>query len=1049
MGSVTTTAPGAAAVETLGRRLDELRRGSVLAPAVVICQTSTMAVGLRRALGRRERGIAGVTFTTVNRLAEELAAPDLLAAGLRAAGKAELLAAIRAELSRQPGRFGRVADHRTTEDRLAGFLGELVGLPDEALDRLAGAASGLSGDALRVVRAALSTMGSACGADRVAEAALDRLERMEVDTLGPIVLFLPEPLRPFEGRLVQALARRADCEVLVGMTGLRAADERHLQRLAGWSIQLADGGRPEAEPDPRRATVLEVSDPEEEVRAALRELSGHAAAGVPLPEMALLYTAAEPYAQLLADHLAGAGLPHCGPGHRPLSSSLAGRLLRRLLGLATRGLEREAVITLISAAPIDDGRGREAPAAAWDRLSRQAGVIDGEHWLPRLAELAGGTEDDISKNATLALSSFVEELAANLQPPDQRTWTAWSEWAVSLLDRYLLTGEPPAGGAGPESRLGPTDPVGDGPAPMPMAWPDRELEARALLVRGLQQLCHLDHFGQPPTLDTFEATVTSELNGAVVPGVPFGNGVYVGPVDSVPGLGFERVTVVGLAEGVFPRTPREDSLLPDQLRAAGSGMLIEKSAVTDVDIRVAALAVVSSRRPALLLTSRGDLRSNRSRSWPRVLRGLVDNRISLDSHYQGLVDHGRPAGPEDLGLRSLIHHVDNDNPVQTHELAGSDPILAANLRRVGNRERAEITRHAGRVPAGRVDPTERLLSPTALETYASCPRKYLFQRVLRLGEDERPERIDEITARDRGTLMHRILERFISDALADGDVPGPEAPWSVERRAHLFSLLDQEVKLAETRGITGGQVKTKLLHRSLFNELLNFLDTDDRLRMERRSVPYAAEYSFGFADSPALEGLWAGRRMQLRGSVDRVDLTEDGGLLVIDYKGGSRRPFEGMDANPLDDGRRLQLPLYARAVAERLERPGERTGLYWLTKVDEIKEMVLDENLESDLEEAVGAALDGIGDGVFPGIPGEVVGWPRLSFENCRYCDFDRICPTDRQSEWERVRSDTALTPIDLFISRFADDESAAAEQPSGSAAPASRRADDRPEVVS
>ncbi len=1048
MASVITTAPGAAAIEVLARRLDELRQGSVLAPATVVCQTSTMAVGLRRALGRRESGIAGVTFTTVNRLAEQLAAPELISAGLRQAGKAEFLAAIRAELGRRPGRFGRVADHRTTEDRLAAFLGELVGLPDDALDRLAAAATGLSEDALRVVRAALSTMGSACGADRVVEAALDRLELMEFGTLGPIVLFMPEPLRPFEGRLVQALARRDDCEVLAGLTGLRAADERHLQRLAGWSMQLTDGGGPEVEPEPCRATVLEVPDPEEEVRAALRELSGHAAAGVPLLEMAVLYTTAEPYAQLLADHFEGAGLPYCGPGHRPLSSSLAGRLLRRLLGLATRGLEREAVITLVSAAPIDDGRGREAPAAAWDRLSRQAGVIDGEHWLPRLTELAGVTEDDVSKNATLALSAFVEELAANLQPPDERTWAAWSEWAISLLDRYLLTGESPDSGAELDGLADWHDRGQQALASAPMCWPERELAARALLTHSLERLRHLDNFGRPPTLDTFEATVTGELNATMIPGVPFGTGVYVGPIDSVPGLGFERITVVGLAEGVYPRTPREDSLLPDQLRAAGSGMLIEKSAVTDVDIRVAALAVVSSRRPALLLTSRGDLRSNRSRSWPRVLRGLVDNRISLDSHYQGLVDHGRPAGPEDLGLRSLIHHVDNDNPVQTHELAGSDSILAANLRRVGNRAKAEMSPHAGRVPAGRVDPTERLLSPTALETYASCPRKYLFQRVLRLGEDERPERIDEITARDRGTLMHRILERFISDALADDDVPGPDTPWSVERRAHLFSLLDQEVKLAETRGITGGQVKTKLLHRSLFNELLNFLDTDDQLRMARRSVPYAAEYSFGFADSPALEGLWAGRRMQLRGSVDRVDLTDDGGLLVIDYKGGSKRPFEGMDANPLDDGRRLQLPLYARAVAERLERTGERTGLYWLTKVDEIKEMVLDANLESDLEEAVGAALDGIGDGVFPGIPGDVVGWPRLSFENCRYCDFDRICPTDRQSEWERVRSDTALTPIDLFISRFADDGDRTGERQHATAE-RSRPAGERPEAVS
>ncbi len=1028
MVSVITTAAGAAAVDALGQRLDELRPGSPLAPARVVCGSPVLAVGLRRALGRRSEGIAGVRFTTVIQLAEDVAEPELRAAGLRVARKAETLAAIRAELHHRPGRFGRVADHRTTEDRLAAFHHELVGLPGHVLDRLAGDAVGLSGDALRVVRAAAQRMDRACGGDRLVELALTGLDRLAPFHFGPLFVFLPEPLRPLEGRLVQALARRPDCEVVVGLTGLPSVDERHIARLAGWSIQVPGDARADDGTARQRATVLEVTDPEEEVRAALRELTAHAAAGVALTDMAVFYTTAEPYGQLLVDQLDSAGFPFCGPGHRPLTSSLPGRTLRRLLGLAARGLEREAVMTLLSAAPIDDGTGGEVPAAAWDRLSRQAGVIDGDHWIPRLAELAGSVEEEGSKRATVALSQFVEELAANLQPPSARTWTAWSQWAADLLDRYLLVdrgADERTGGHVVAERGAPSD--GEG-SEEPICWPLEEREALERLRWLLAGLEHLDELGRPPTLDTFEATVITELGGSVMPGNPLGNGVYVGPIDSVPGLPFERITVVGLSEGTFPRTPREDSLLPDQLRAAGYGMLIEKSAVTDVDVRSVALAVTASRRPALLLTSRGDLRSNRSRTWPRVLSGLVDGRQSLDSHYQGLVNHGLPAAVEDFGLRSLIGHVDGDNPVQTHELASRDPVLAANLRRIGNRARPELTRHAGRVPAGQFDPTERLLSPTALETYASCPRKYLFQRILRLGEDERPERIDEITARDRGTLIHRVLERFISDALADDDVPEPGAPWPAERRSHLIDLLDQEIKSAETRGVTGGQVKTRLLRRALFNELLDFLDTDDALRAERRSVPYAAEYSFGFADSPALEGLWAGRRMQLRGSVDRVDLTEDGGLLVIDYKGGSKRPFEGMETNPLDDGRRLQLPLYARAVAERLGRSGPRTGLYWLTRANEIKEMVLDDDLESELEDAVGAALDGIGEGVFPGVPGEVVGWPRVSFENCKYCDFDRICPTDRQSEWERVRSDAALDPIELLVRRPDD-----ADHPAGS----------------
>jgi RecB family exonuclease len=584
-------------------------------------------------------------------------------------------------------------------------------------------------------------------------------------------------------------------------------------------------------------------------------------------------------------------------------------------------------------------------------------------------------------------------MTERLQPPSEETWSAWSSWCRNLLDRYLL----------PNDDRRP--------------WPESEAGALRLIHAALDDLAALDALGLPPTLATFEATVLGDLSATRLPGRLQGPGLFVGPLSAAPGLSFERIVVVGLAEGRFPRVLRGDSLLTDSVRAGGHGMLAETSEATHLDTRSVALAVAASVRPALLLTARGDLRSNRSRAWPRVLDGLVEARQSLHSHHQGLLDHGRPISEDDLGLRSLVSHVDGDDPVHTHPLSRSDAVLAANLGRRDNLERQLLTRHDGRVTPGLFDPTEHLLSPTALETYAACPRKYLFQRVLRLVDDERPERIDEITARDRGTLMHHILERFVADALEEGAVPAPGQPWPTERRARLLELMEEAVAGAQARGITGGEVRTRLLRRRLHTELLNFLDTDDELRAERRSTPFAVEYGFGLSDeNSALSGQWAGREMRLRGSVDRVDFTDDGGLLVIDYKGGSGRAYAKLEENPLDNGRRLQLPLYARAVAEKLSRDGDRTGLYWLTKENKIREMSLDQALEHDLEQAVGAALDGIADGLFPAVPGEAVGWPRLSFENCRYCDFDRVCPTNRQSEWERVRADAALSPINLLI---------------------------------
>ena len=987
MATVTTTGFGSAAVETLGRILVDRRGADPLAPALVVCSGPLVAVGVRRALGRRAGGVANVAVVTLDRLAEDLAGPGLAADGRHVGDPVEIQAAIRGELAAQPGLFGRVADHRTTEERLVALHRQLDGLDDDVLERMQLAGSGLANDAIRVVRGANGRTGRAETRQRLLHRALAELEALPLFARGPILLHLPEPARPFEGRLVAALARRADCTVVVGVTGEPGVDRRHLDRLAAWGIQIEGVAAGVAD----QAVVLEVADPEDEVRAAVRDVAAHAALGVPLTAMAVLYTAADPYASLLHEHLEGAGLPWCGPGHRPLSSSLAGRLLGRLLALAADGLDRTAVVAFLASGPVTTAEGMPVPGPAWDRLSRRAGIVEHAHWLPRLEEMAVHTAEP-EAGLVRGLATFVAELSERLWPhPEPETWEAWGAWARLLLDRYL-----------PPERAG--------------AWPVEERTARAAVVDLLGQLARLEPLQPRPGLAGFASMVSAQLEQRRMQGRPLGTGLLVAPVNSAAGLAFERVAVVGLAEGSFPRTPREDSLLPDRLRAEARGLLAPTEAVGEFDVRAVAAVSAGTRQAPLLLTARGDMRSIRSRSWPRVLNRLMATRAVLESHRRGLADHGRPASVADAGLRDLIAHVDGGDPVNTHELAHLDPVLSRNLTRNLNRRRRDLNPHVGRVPAGAIDATEWLLSATALETYAGCPRRYLFERVLRLADDDRPERIDEITPMDRGNLTHTVLERFIAESILSGEVPPPGEPWSADRRAHLLAVLVEELAGAQGRGLTGGRVSTIILARRLRVEMEQFLATDDAMRAARRSTPSHVELAFGFDDDQTVLTLPDGRTLRLRGRVDRVDATEDGGLLVIDYKGGSGRAFDGIKDDPLKGGRRLQLPLYARVVAEKLGYDGPRTALYWLTSKADLRPIELEDELETELLTMVGAALDGISGGLFPGVPGDAIGWPRVSYENCRYCDFDRICPTDRQREWDSVRSDPALAPVEILL---------------------------------
>lgn len=981
MVSVITTGFGAAAIDGLSRILREQRADNPLAPAVVVSSGPLVSVGVRRALGRRPGGVAGVWFTTLGGLAEHLADGPMAAAGCHLASDIEVQVGIRAELSARPGLFGRVADHRTTEEHLVALHHQVAGMGDEALARLEEAESGLAEDAFRVLRGASRRLGTSWDRDQLSAVARDELDQLPANSLGPIILFLPEPAGPFDGLLISALVRRADCHVIVGLSGEPLVDRRHLERLAAWNIQVDD-----AQPVPMSAAhLIEVADPDDEVRTAVRAVAAHAALGVPLARMAILYPTADPYATLLSEQLDGAAIPWGGPGHRPLAASLAGRFLLRLFELKVAGLERAAVMALVASAPLSDDRGDPVPVYVWDRLSRQAGVVNDEHWAPRLTALAEqlGPEDGTEIQN---LGRFVDDLRERLLP-HHSTWASWGVWARDLLRQYLA----PMSAA---SALAPT----------------AEQAAAANIEAALDRLTVLDGHGDEPDFATFSSIMATQLEKRNVPGPAFETGLVVAPLGSVTGLEFERVVVVGLAEGIFPRTPREDALLPDRVRAESGGMLARTETITDLDVRVVAASLGASRQTPLVVTARGDLRSIRSRSWPRELNAVIGERTVIESHHRGLADHGRPASLEDFRLRALIDHVDGGDPVHTHELANQDEVLDRNLQRILARQRGDLNRHVGRVPAGALDVTERLLSATALEDYASCPRRYLLGRVLRLGDDERPEQIDEITPMERGTLIHAVLERFIDASITAGAVPEPSEAWSSEARLELLAILDAELNTAQARGITGGRVNTLILRRRLAIEMELFVETDNALRAERRSTPVRVELDFGFDDEPSEVELPDGRRVRLRGRVDRVDTTEDGGVLVIDYKGGSGRAFVGMAEDPLDGGRRLQLPLYARIVAEKLDRDGPRTALYWLTRHGDIKPMELEEQLESDLNRTVSAALDGISGGLFPGVPGEAIGWPRLTFENCRYCDFDRICPTDRQREWDGIRNDPALT---------------------------------------
>ena len=94
------------------------------------------------------------------------------------------------------------------------------------------------------------------------------------------------------------------------------------------------------------------------------------------------------------------------------------------------------------------------------------------------------------------------------------------------------------------------------------------------------------------------------------------------------------------------------------------------------------------------------------------------------------------------------------------------------------------------------------LAPTALERYASCPFRFLLERVYRLEAVEEPDRILMIDPRDRGDLVHAVLEATFRQLAESGALPLTRERLQAARDA-LDAAFAVACADAERRGLTG------------------------------------------------------------------------------------------------------------------------------------------------------------------------------------------------------------------------------------------------------
>ncbi|MHB8245418.1 MAG: PD-(D/E)XK nuclease family protein [Acidimicrobiales bacterium] len=1043
-GRIERVRPGRQAEDALVAAVGRAQASDRLAEVSVVVRSPMVGLDLRRRLAARG-AFAGTRFTPFSRLIELIGAPES-EAGLserRPLTEAVLGAAIRVALQRAPGVLAGAAEHPATEESLARAYRLLR--PLEASDRRRiGSMSKRAGDVVQIVQAVRELLEAGWyDLDDLALRANRKIERGEMDAadVGAVVLHLPDPFGAAQLSFVQALAGITDVTVLAGVVddpaGDRATDAlvgRLVER--GFSINSAPGDAGSTSPSASTAgaaridQVVGAPDLEEEVRLACRLLVAHADAGRQLGRTAVALpasAAASAYPHVVAELFDAAGIPWTGPTTGKLADTPTAKLIVGLFDILVDpevGFERAKVIGWLSLPGLTPqcrlfqglhslaGRkGSVLPAGALDRCSRAAGVVGGlVEWRVRLGAYARSTDRHVPSGAPREVAkdllSVVERLARlGEELRRSRGWDEVAAWAVKAAEYVAEEGEERDRLVDALSELGQLE--GLEPLAFPLAVPDEPAGQRPLGTLGA------DHFERQ-----LRSAFGAVLNRPAQQKGRFGVGPVVGSITALAGIQTDLLILLGAGEGSLPARTPDDPLVTEIERDAVRA-LSERERTEDRDRRTT-LTLLAGAAVSIVTYPRVSRGASRPAYPSRWLSGdlFTGTPNEVASYSAGIASvaagHLAPADQSDLELALVSAGLSRGDALEdlpVKEIGDIATRLAAERERTAG----GLSRFGGRIgsqPAP--DVFAEVMSATRMEALATCPLQFMFDRLVKVEILQAPDRRQTIAPMDRGKLIHGVLEDFVRATAI-----GLERfePWDADDFTTLRQIAQRYFEQFQQRGLTGKAIYWQMTKANILADLERFVEIESGRLAATGGRPVNTEVPFGFGEnsSPAVVIGTGGRPMSFRGKIDRIDIEPGGTVRVIDYKSGRATSYLGIEKDPLDGGRHLQLPIYAKAALPILaeEVAGEEGSLLiaeFRFCCAEAEFKVVPVQLTEELDEELGRVLGVLGSiverGLFPPRPGS--GDERQP-ANCRRCDYEAICRLDRTALWQAASEDEEM----------------------------------------
>ena len=704
-----------------------------------------------------------------------------------------------------------------------------------------------------------------------------------------------------------------------------------------------------------------------------------------------------------------------------------------LMNLAAKDYLRSQVIDLLSSPYFRlDGAAQQASELRpdlWDLATRELAICKGMkewHKIDRYAvegmKLSQISDDEerrfieIPAAQLRALATILEGLDKVLSRLPARA--SWADYAASwkqMLGDYL--------GIQPE--------------------PSRDFNSTEILIckqiiETLDQISSLDAVEADVSLREFSETFQHWLERSTIVETDKNvAGVAVSSTSAARGIKFRALFIVGMNEGVFPRTIREDAFLRDRDREVLERDLgykvSQKLAAFDEEKLVFTLLVNSVTDRLYCLYQRSD-ESGRvlAPSWylaelKRALSGAQHRQFVEETIPRSAIDKVscRPFDveesllPVELAIRLNLSGTDSRSLIAAANLSpnlyeqGLKAIAALDL----STDRLAVFDGMIQTPARHwLRLSTHGLSPTALELYGRCPFQYFARQVLGLQTLEMPETVVGPSAAEWGELGHLILKLTYQELIGAGYFANNESYIPVD------SVISAAAQKAFTKYEAENPIGYPLMWETVRETLTELIrEVVGRDLEELASSGYVpVDLEIGMDDRLPPDWPDPLNTLAIHGRMDRIDIDPKGNRMrVVDYKfkfGAKPSPEDNDLSRSALRAQRLQPPFYSLLGQAKRRRDGLRDGesqieasFYYIAScwsegplvIKSFNSEELTGKMGAEIRNSIAQLARGIHSGHFFIQPGE----------HCPHCEVAEICRKNHPPSLWRTENDPLTAP--------------------------------------